>query len=123
MERELIDANALMEFARNHINQTIDCNDIVRFPRISLKSALTAKWNWVFNRPYTAAWGDAYLTGWECSNCGHGASMGVHTNLDNPEDENAFKTMYDERGNYCSNCGAKMEKGNSYEREREYDDY
>ena len=109
MERELIDANALMEFARNHINQTIDCNDIARFPRINFESTPTAKWNWVFNWPYTATWGDAYVTGWECSNCGYGTSMGVHADLDDPKDENAFKTVYDERGNYCSNCGAKME--------------
>ena len=69
----------------------------------------TAKWNWIFNRPYTADWGNAYITGWECSNCGHGASVGVHEDLDDFKDENALKAMYDERGNYCSNCGAKME--------------
>lgn len=30
----LIDANALMEFARNHIDRSVDCNDIARFPTI-----------------------------------------------------------------------------------------
>ena len=29
-----IDANALMDFARNHVNRTVDCNDIARFPTI-----------------------------------------------------------------------------------------
>lgn len=30
----LIDADALMELARNHVNRTVDCNDIARFPTI-----------------------------------------------------------------------------------------
>lgn len=34
LEAKLIDANALMEFARNHINGMIDCNDIARFPTV-----------------------------------------------------------------------------------------
>ena len=28
----LIDADALMELARNHISKSVDCNDIARFP-------------------------------------------------------------------------------------------
>lgn len=27
-----IDAEKLCEFARNHINKSVDCNDIMRFP-------------------------------------------------------------------------------------------
>lgn len=34
LETKLIDANALMEFARNHTNGMIDCNDIARFPTV-----------------------------------------------------------------------------------------
>ena len=30
----LIDANALLEFARNHVGGMIGCNDIARFPTI-----------------------------------------------------------------------------------------
>jgi hypothetical protein len=30
----LIDADALMEYCRNNINKTVDCNDIARFPTI-----------------------------------------------------------------------------------------
>lgn len=30
----MIDADALMELARNHVNKTVDCNDIARFPTI-----------------------------------------------------------------------------------------
>lgn len=30
----LIDADALMELARNNVNRTVDCNDIARFPTI-----------------------------------------------------------------------------------------
>ena len=31
---DLIDADALMEYCQNHINKTVDCNDIARFPII-----------------------------------------------------------------------------------------
>ena len=87
---------------------------LIRKPHINnlnwfeIDAIKTAKWNWVFNRPYTADCGNAYITGWECSNCGHGASVSVHADLDDFKDENSLKAMYDERGNYCSNCGAKM---------------
>lgn len=30
----LIDADALMALAHNHINRTVDCNDIARFPTV-----------------------------------------------------------------------------------------
>lgn len=34
MAVRLIDANALMDFARNHVNRTVDSNDIARFPTL-----------------------------------------------------------------------------------------
>ena len=39
----LIDADALMKFARNHVGHTIDCNDIARFPTIDAEPVVRCK--------------------------------------------------------------------------------
>lgn len=39
----LIDADALMELARNHINRAVDCNDIARFPTIEAEPVVRCK--------------------------------------------------------------------------------
>lgn len=38
-----IDADALMELARNHINRAVDCNDIARFPTIEAEPVVRCK--------------------------------------------------------------------------------
>jgi hypothetical protein len=42
-EKRLIDANALMELARNHIDGIVDCNDIARFPRVDAVEVVRCK--------------------------------------------------------------------------------
>ena len=42
----LIDADALMELARNHANRTVDCNDIARFPAIDAVPVVHAWWEY-----------------------------------------------------------------------------
>ena len=34
-----VSVNALMEFARNHVDRKVDCNDIARFPRSNVRNA------------------------------------------------------------------------------------
>ena len=40
----LIDADVLMELARNHVGRTVDCNDIARFPTIDAVPVVHARW-------------------------------------------------------------------------------
>ena len=39
-----IDAEKLCEFARNHINKSVDCNDIMRFPFADVQEVKHGKW-------------------------------------------------------------------------------
>ena len=34
-----VSVNALMEFAKNHVDGKVDCNDIARFPRVNVRNA------------------------------------------------------------------------------------
>lgn len=54
----LINADALMELARNHVNRTVDCNDIARFPTVDAA-------------PVVHAWWDFLIDGYYCSECDH----------------------------------------------------
>ena len=80
----LIDADALMEFARNQKSRSVDCNDIARFPRIDPDS-LRPKGTW--------EWYDFTVSqrsidrGYMCPVC-------------------AFKQ--EDETNFCPNCGADM---------------
>lgn len=56
----LIDADALMELARNNINGTVDCNDIARFPTIDAEPVRHGYWTNVDNT----------FTKFQCSECG-----------------------------------------------------
>ena len=38
-----IDAEKLCEFARNHINKSVDCNDIMRFPFADVQEVIRCK--------------------------------------------------------------------------------
>lgn len=78
-----IDANALMEFARNHVDHKVDCNDIARFPSLDYAPVVHAEWktsNGVVR----------------CSHCDRGyriTKYGPNT-----------RTFA-----FCPNCGARME--------------
>lgn len=43
MASDLISRDALLEFAQNHINGTIDCNDIARFPAVDAVEVVRCK--------------------------------------------------------------------------------
>ena len=41
-----IDADALMEMAKNHVNGMVDCNDIARFPTINAAPVVHGRWEY-----------------------------------------------------------------------------
>lgn len=43
MNNDLISRSALLEFAHNHVNGTVDCNDIARFPAVDAESVITGE--------------------------------------------------------------------------------
>ena len=74
-----IDAEKLCEFARNHINKSVDCNDIMRFPTADVQEVKHGKWE---------------LIGKNVSKC---TSCGCARNI---------KTQFG--WNFCPVCGARM---------------
>lgn len=80
----LIDADALMEFARNHVNHTVDCNDIARFPQIDAEPVRHGRW---IEGGYACGENE-----WECSGC----------------HETEWRTSIS-RFKYCPFCGARMD--------------
>lgn len=77
--RRYIDAEKLCEFARNHINKSVDCNDIMRFPFADVQEVKHGKWE---------------LIGKNVSKC---TSCGCARNI---------KTQFG--WNFCPVCGARM---------------
>lgn len=43
MDGDLISRKALLEFAHNHVNGTVDCNDIARFPAVDAEPVITGE--------------------------------------------------------------------------------
>lgn len=74
-----IDAEKLCELARNHINKSVDCNDIMRFPIEDVVLVRHGRWNTVNSRST------------QCSVCG--VSRDIRTQVG---------------WNFCPVCGAKM---------------
>lgn len=93
----LIDADALMELARNHINRAVDCNDIARFPTIEAEPVRHGEW-------VTDDLGRTH-----CSRC-HKRLPYFHCYNDEPNSD--WDEEWDEEipeTRYCPNCGAKMD--------------
>lgn len=85
----LIDAEKLCELARNHINKSVDCNDIMRFPTANAQEVKHGKMK-LFGprcRKHNAVY--------TCSICSALVS-----------------SYYSDIGEwkYCPHCGAKLEK-------------
>ena len=74
-----IDAEKLCELARNHINRTVDCNDIMRIPLADVQEVRHGRWE---------------LIGKNVSKC---TVCGLARNI---------KTQFG--WNFCPVCGAKM---------------
>ena len=96
MASDLISREALLEFAHNHINGTIDCNDIARFPAVDAEPVRHGEWKRTQVRR-----NDEMHTLYVCSECND-----YHGFRDDPG-EHTFKENY----HYCRLCGAKMDGG------------
>lgn len=82
---DLISRAALMEYARNHVGHTIDCNDIARFPAVDAEPVRHGRWEYQYNDSI-------------CSACGY-------------VNRAAPITRYRNDTPYCPHCGAKMDGG------------
>ena len=82
---DLISREALLEFAHNHVNGTVDCNDIARFPAVDADPVRHTK----------------------CDFCGRGKPIKAYTYLRDcgMQYGAAIEAIY------CPNCGAKMSDG------------
>lgn len=70
------------------------------------------EWKWVFNRKADTKWGkDAYENGWECSECGGGATVYISYEKVSESMEKQEMAITDERTPYCHMCGARMDGG------------
>lgn len=85
---KLIDVDSLMEFARNHKDGKVDCNDIARFPTIDAVPVAHGRWE--------CQDGD-FSDNWKCSACG------IEWFFEYDPTETETKV------NYCPDCGAKMD--------------
>lgn len=94
----LIDADALMELARNHVNRTVDCNDIARFPTIETVPVVHGRW---------AMDEDPHDGDCRCTACGVVCCAMRESKHDtyNVLTGGKWWTYY----RYCPNCGAKMD--------------
>ena len=83
----LIDADKLCEYANNLADKSVDANEIMRFPRVDAEPVRHGRWEYVGGNLY------------RCSICHEGMA----------DDDNILTG----KENYCPNCGAKMDGGDS----------
>ena len=84
-----IDAEKLCELAKNHINKSVDCNDIMRFPFADVQEVRHGHWEFRFEGTYSR-------TRCYCTVCKQPSGIGgIRKNQLKP---------------YCPNCGAKMDE-------------
>lgn len=106
-----ISVDKLIDFANNHINKTIDANDIVRFPRADVKERKYGKWikkkhliplAWDSSpfiwENYDEETHSEWKEYWNCSECGYEASRDMKP-----------------RFKYCPECGIEIKLNDSEE--------
>ena len=95
-----IDAEKLYELARNHINKSVDCNDIMRFPLADVQEVKTAYWEWFEDWGFDGEVTECLDAGYRCSDC----KTVPHESLyfDSPDVLPPFR--------YCPHCGCLMKE-------------
>lgn len=88
-----IDRDALMEYTDNQVSKSISNNDIARFPMADVAPVVHGKWV------------DHFVRDWRCSECG-GKIYKVRK---------VDGYCFDDKPNYCPDCGAKMDGGKANE--------
>ena len=89
--RRYIDREKLCELARNCINKTVDCNDIIRFPTADVREVEHAQWEETSHITFSKRGRKIHSKMYNCSYCGA---------------PNGRK-----KSNFCHWCGAKMDGG------------
>ena len=84
---------------------------------IKFPEPCVGEWLFFSSRPVDFAskglhesWGECFESGFECSICGKGSSVGIGP-LDNIEEEINWE-IHDERTPFCPHCGASMKYWN-----------
>ena len=119
LETKLIDANALMEYARNHINGVIDCNDIARFPTVEAESVRHTENTTVIGTDDVSEWKSRVMV---CERNSHWGRLYYESDTKHGKWLEAEKGVFPsycgkcsecgvtrKRENYCPNCGTKMD--------------
>ena len=117
LETKLIDANALMEFAHNHVNSMIDCNDIARFPAAKAESVRHTENTTVIGTDDVKEWKSRIMV---CERNSHYGKLYYESDTKHGKwvfggDGCVICSVCDEEvpnyihRNYCPNCGAKMD--------------
>ena len=88
-----IDANALMELARNHVGRTVDCNDIARFPILDYAPVRHGEWTTI----------DSSYWRWKPD--------GPHHVMRLKYEHTECGKIVAKKEPYCPRCGAKMDGG------------
>ena len=100
---DLISRAALLEFAHNHIDGQVDCNDIARFPSVDAEPVRHGRWITVCDT-HGVTEDDGWWREWyaKCSKCGRMIPLNEYI-CETQSPEKAL-TEYP----YC-HCGAKMD--------------
>lgn len=104
----LINADALMELARSHVNGTVDCNDIARFPAIDAAPVVHAHVVWK-NRFMGGFVPDVTIT--DKAGEKHTGVLDTTHYEPVPYCSECGKELGLSSLAYCPNCGAKMDGG------------
>lgn len=111
----LIDADEAKSFAKecwqsDAVRLPIDAF-LDRCPTVDAVPVLHARWIWYFNHPVRVHGNAMYETGFRCSACRHGVSIGLHTAKWAETEETMVRSLRDDTTKYCPNCFAKMDGG------------
>lgn len=106
LRTELFDAVWMTDNDEHMVEEIVE-----RQPTVDAVPVLHARWIWHFNHPVCVHGNAMYETGFRCSACGHGVSVGLHTSKWADTEEAMVRNLHDDTTKYCPNCWAKMMDG------------
>ena len=106
LRTELFDADWLTDNDEHMVERIIESQ-----PTVDAEPVMHAHWIWRFNHPTCVNGNDMYETGFRCSACRHGVSVGLHTAKWADTEEAMVRRLHDDTTKYCPNCFAKMDGG------------
>lgn len=108
---DLISRAALLEFAHNHINGYVDCNDIARFPSVDAEPVRHGRW---ILKAHDKRANYLWTVTAHCSECCDEEKeiwSGYFPNVPDwlARDVALQNAKQVKMSNYCPNCGARMD--------------